>query len=395
MDLIHTIKHIKEITDPYSSKYSDNDVDDTDPASNWLRKYTYEGIDKWPSESIVKQLVNRYPIKEDTVVYRGMNFSTKEDWDLFYNNLKDNKETLNCSGVSSWSTSVETAEQFALTKPSYFLSKGTLHDYGIAQKTGERLSGYRGIIISTTLHAGQGIDVNASQHAHESEIIALSGEYLISVFRILKQFKHSIEERDIDINSVIMNTSKSVFSSKNSDEQLALFKYILQNHREQLNKKSRKHLFSLYFPKNPYTVNIIDLKDTKNWQSDHKLSTVFDKKIIMGFSFIVFILANDGLFEHEDLNKLRVLGNKIVDKYVDLIKTEPNAKIVTEGGIKLVAEFVHRSHDIQNISILNKYEQMNSKKEIDKINSLNDRDKIKAIDDYITRIKTLLDTSQT
>ena len=55
-----------------------------------------------------------------------------------------------------------------------------------ARKNHERVVGYRGVILETTIKAGIAIDVTRSKFAKESEVILPSGSYKISVTEVLK-----------------------------------------------------------------------------------------------------------------------------------------------------------------------------------------------------------------
>ena len=75
-----------------------------------------------------------------------------------------------------------------MTRPSYmeFMDSENMKLISAARKNHERVVGYRGVILETSIKAGVGIDVNRSKFAKESEVILPSGSYKISVTEILK-----------------------------------------------------------------------------------------------------------------------------------------------------------------------------------------------------------------
>lgn len=205
-----------------------------DYADQWLAKYTYENLDKWPDRNTLDVLTARYPIKKPRVIYRGMNFRSKEKWDEFMAEVSDG--TYDFGGVSSWGSKSDAVEQFAVTRPSYYLDHETMKAHGEAQKEREYISGYRGVILKMTVQPGQGIDVNASRLGHEDEIILLPGAYEIEVERVLKRYRDAIDDGDVTIDDIVTRGGAGAYDRGFRD-------YVLHHHRDRLGDGARTALF--------------------------------------------------------------------------------------------------------------------------------------------------------
>jgi hypothetical protein len=228
------------------------DFENLDRADRWLAKYTYENLDRWPSQDILKILVDRYPIEKSMPVYRGMNFSTKEQYEEFLKSIEDGFYT--SGGVSSWSPSPD-VEQFAVTRPSYFLDRETMRGYDEARKQREYIQGYRGVIVKTIAEPGKAINTNASKLGHESEITLLPGEYPIEIVRELKLYKQSLEDGDTDIETVIKNAPDER-QSHSSDYDAGFYEYVLHHHVGKLSDEAKQKVFKRMYRKVPISFEV-------------------------------------------------------------------------------------------------------------------------------------------
>ena len=233
-----------------------------DPADRWLAKYTYENLDKWPSSATIETLLGRYPAGPG-VIFRGINFPTKEQYDGFLSTFNGNQTTeIKFGSITSWTRDEESSKQFAVTQPTYFLNQAVMTAHATMMKNKEALSGYRGIILSMMLPAGHGIDVDQSGLGHESEIVLIPGKYHVTIHQEIRQYAHQLASGDIDIDRVIQKTTMADLS-RSSGATNTFFDYVMHHHANEINDASRTHLFKLFFPKSstpafPYEIEPIN-----------------------------------------------------------------------------------------------------------------------------------------
>ena len=217
-----------------------------DPADQWLAKYTYENLDKWPGSEIIRTLQDRYPAPSG-IIYRGINFYDKQKHDEFMSEFNGHtKALLTFGGVSSWTRHDAAAEQFAITQPTYFLNREVMVAHDRMRKERERLAGYRGIILGLHLADGIGIDVDASGVGHESEVILPPGRYRVFVHRVIKKYADHLADGDTSIDQVILSSTRD--SIARSGDTPSALDHVLHHHLDKLSKAARRHLFKLYSP---------------------------------------------------------------------------------------------------------------------------------------------------
>ncbi len=224
----------------YSELFEDSDY--LDHADKWLKDYTYQNLDKWPSSSTLLALKQRYPVDTDETVYRGMNFLTKEEFDKFMQTIENGN--LRISSISSWSPNRDEAKRFSITRPTYFLNHALMQAEDKKSKEGEYMIGYRGVILSTSNIKGKGIDVRKSRLGHESEVILEPGIYAVEIEEV-KPFKDTIHKGNLD--EYVLDLERTDFH--NDSFKNKAFKYIMTHHREDISDKARDHLFKVLYPK--------------------------------------------------------------------------------------------------------------------------------------------------
>ena len=264
-----------------------------DPSLKWLAQYTYENLNKWPGAHVVQDLLQRFPC-DAGVIYRGMNFYTQEKYDEFMSQFKGAKTaSIEFGSITSWSESQSEALQFAVTQPTYFLNREVMVAHGEMQAQKERLSGYRGIILSMQVAHGDGIDVNKSGVGHESEVIMPPGTYSITVHEQIKKYAHQIADADVDINQVILNMTVSDLE-KSSGDAHSLFDYVMHHHISELNAASRAHLFNLFKPDMSQDIFVYKVEPASSWYNTH------DNKVIFQYytpCYYLFELYKQGVFQ--------------------------------------------------------------------------------------------------
>lgn len=360
------------------------DYSDLNNADRWLANYTYEGRNKNPSKEILRELLNDYPITKSQIIYRGINFRTKEQFENFIKEFKQNDiENITIDNISSWTPDEGQAEQFAITQPSYILSAETLRLHSEAEKEGEIMTGFCGIIISCMVNPGEGINVNSSSFAKEEEVILVPGTYKIKILRILKKFKDQLADKDASIESVI----NKIFSLKGNQvgEMLQKFyEYIIQHHSAEIKSPEiKKKIFQIA---SKYTDNILDqikvnIIEKGSFGSD---DDTFKGNIDVYYNYALFYLYEKGIFNKEDLTLIKKYGLKVFEKFKEIVKKYPDYEINFQG-LKLISRVCNIPED-EITSLFQKhvgtrYNRLNSKEQTNKINSIKDPiEKRKAIE---------------
>lgn len=252
-----------QLFDKVFEYYDEDDDDYLSDSDQWLKKYTYQALDKWPSDDIVDDLLHSYPNKQTSVLYRGMNFDTKEEYEKFKKDITDG--TLSTGSITSWGGTRSTAWQFAVTRPTYFMDLELMQTDSKRKSDKEYMLGYVGVILKTTVDAGKAIDVNQSDYAKENEMILPPGEYKIEIEEV-KPFREMVKEEDPD-KVITSLTEKDI---KEDSFNAKFFKYIMF-HGVDLSDRAKKHIFNLMSPKGS---PVVDIKNTKSpWREDNHIDT--------------------------------------------------------------------------------------------------------------------------
>lgn len=356
-----------------------------DPALKWLGRFTYENQGKNPDKRILNSLINDYPNKSG-VVYRGMNFTQEESYREFIELFNKTNGKLTFNVVTSWSSDPGTAKQFALTQPTYQLNLAvmTAHDQQMKQR--ERLSGYRGVILKTTLPAGVGIDVDSTGVGHESEIVLPTGTYQTEIYEEIKRYKHSLEDKDTSIDEVILKTTLESLRSRSTEH--SFFDYVIDHHGQELSPKAQKHLLKLFGPKPEVPLfSSSVLRDTN----------YFTKKPWVTFDYSIpnirlFELAEKKVFTPEITKKIQQLGKKIINEAIPVLRDViVDATYFNPAQLGLVSRVSkdYRAIDAIRDAIRPEIVKLNQK--VRDINKIEDpKEKLKAIEQYKERMVNLL-----
>jgi hypothetical protein len=221
---------------------------------------------------------------------------------------------LTFSVVSSWSQDPTTARQFAVTQPTYQLNPQVMAAHGIQQSRKEALSGYRGVILKMHLDANQAIDVDASGVGHESEIVVPPGTYVIEIDQIIKKYEHQLQDKDTDINQVVLNTNREDLKKSNTEHRF--FDYVIHHHVKELSPKAQEHLYNLYAPLPGGPSFVYDVDTSQDY---------FTKKDRIRVEYHVpswklFELAHQGAFNSQKIKKIQNLGKQIINQALPVVK---------------------------------------------------------------------------
>ncbi len=150
------------------------------------------------------ELKRMFPNKAGTL-YRGLNFSTPQQYLDFRRSTKNGKIT--SDGISSWSPHFETAQDFAKNRKVYGLTALVATTYDQMRKSRERIMGFIGVVLEIRVPAGIGFDVTASGQASEDEVLLPKGTYDLVNVHTEKKFQHLL--KGIDYNDTVISWTKT------------------------------------------------------------------------------------------------------------------------------------------------------------------------------------------
>ena len=358
--------------------------DRLDTADAWLSQFTYENFDKHPNDRVVQTLLKRYPLDQEMEVYRGMNFSKKEDYDRFIQGLEQNQGfQTNC--MTSWAPSRDVAEHFAIVRPTYNITwdKQGFMDWSEMSRSGEYVAGYRGVILKTLVHVGQGIDARKSKVAHEPEIVLLPGLYQVKVEEV-KKFQHVIDD-GADIERIVLSAKREeILHSKTYAAKFVDF--VVKNHKDKLTDRAKEHLFNAYRPTTHGSFHM-RLDEPAGWR-DNDTWTV---RIHVINEF--FYMAANGYFTPGHTRVARKLARMVMQKVIQAYRDHAEFKNMEvpemEYILKLAPELEGEFRDAQRQTIGKRYNRLNSD-DVKHINSLNGRERENAMRKHIDQLVSTL-----
>lgn len=281
--------------------------DNLDPYDSWLAKFCYENLDKWPSQKTFDLLCRRYPVEEPTAVFRGMNFSTKEDYDDFMTMIADG--VLDTNGTAtSWGRTPSEVENFALTRPSYILNRETMQAHDDARRRGEVVTGYRGLILRAVVGPGQGIDVNKSRVGHESEIIT-RGKIAVTIEQVLKTYQDLVDDEEMDFDAAAEREDTDSRSYHGG-----MTAYVRDRHVERLSAVTKSKLFQ-----REYKAPEIKIREEKPYFSGDLPFT----KVTFSFPYYLYRLAASSFYNEEDCIHALDDARTLVDDLIRDIRDRP------------------------------------------------------------------------
>lgn len=356
------------------------------PAKRWLAKYTYENTDKNPNDYIISELIKKYPAESGTI-YRGINFYTKKLYDDFIQKFNGKKSAiLKFDTISSWTRNENDSEQFAVTQPTYNMNYIVMSMYQKQQERKERLSGYRGIIISTNIQDGVSIDVDKSDLGHESEIILPKGSYTVSIHKIIKKYEEELSDKNTTVDKVIQNTK----SLEDAYKENSFFKYVMHHHLDSINSKSRDHLFYLFKP-NQYEPPLVQHSIYGN--DKYGIEVNFNIP-----SHHLFDLYNTGVFKSAEQKRIiKQLAQQILDeamplvlKYIGVSKNI-NSRFFLDLAKIVNPQEVRKIYCLMTDKIRNEYNKLNGPEETDRLNSITDeRERRLEMKKHIEKLQNLM-----
>lgn len=318
-----------------------------DPSLKWLAQYTYENLNKWPHSHIIQDLLQRFP-SQSGVIYRGINFSNVEQYAEFMQPFQgQDTAELTFPSVTSWSADKRTAHQFAITQPTYFLNRDIMMAHDVMHKQRERLSGYRGVILSMRVDHGAGIDVDASGVGHESEVIMPPGTYQVRVQEQILTYADQLKQMDTTIDQVIQNV-KSVSDLQKTHETHSFVDHVLHHHMHALSDASRDHLFKLLKPRagEPVFKYVAEPHVTWGDSLDDQVNVHYHTPALRLFDYY-----KQGLFvSTTHVNQIRKLAREVWKQMIPMLKSHlVHAVRVDMRVIRMVAQIAHAETELDQI----------------------------------------------
>lgn len=196
-----------------------------------LKAYTRSDnykIHRAPITRNYSDLEEKYPY-EGGILYRGLYFSSPQKYLDFMRSLRGG--ILKTDSISSWTPDKETAKDFAKTPQMFDITSNQTGymDYAKAQEEGEEQSGFIGIILSTQVPKGKGIDVSKAESSAEPEVILGPGTYRVKVEKS-KKLRHKIKSK---------NTENTFLEALDNNDK-KIINFILKNRWKELSEKTQR-----------------------------------------------------------------------------------------------------------------------------------------------------------
>lgn len=342
------------------------------PGDKWLRDYVQFGIKYVPNQEIVEEIYNNYGVSQNTQVYRGINFNSKEAYDAFIEEIQAG--SINNSNISSWAKDPTTAEEFARSSKNlniYSLDLDVLKQYEEMEKSKENITGYKGIVIATTATPENSLcDVTNSRFGIEDEIILMPGDIPVTIYKELQTFKDTFEENDV--NDYIQSLTQDTFDQRAID-------YILQNEVDNLIDDSKHKLYELLKPQQLFGVDIKTKYDNPSDKSTGRSIATFEMSPFLNqlYSFL----------SSDDQGKIKDQMDKEIKDSIKDIK-DNNVDVFQGVSISEIGNFANQDaiEDLKKVideKLKNDYQQANDEMREDYKN--NDST------DYMKRLRNLID----
>jgi hypothetical protein len=381
-------KMIKEnsedvINGPLFSTYKSN-LTENKESYNWLKEYTEYGYNKYPSENSLKYLLKKYPNEQSITIYRGLHFDTKEEYDKFMSSFNSKVTT---KVISSWSPSYSTAEEFAMTKKTYHPTAMIMSQEMEREKAKEYMTGYRGIVLKTTISPNTGIDVDKTKHAKESEIILPPGTYNVEISTVKKKFKHKIEDGEDTIGSII----DKMIDPKYKDDQYYknFFEFIKHNYPEDIRQSDELKQKIVKMINQKYKKMDFVSHELQKWEFSRNQTDVN-----IYFNYNIFNLFEQGFLPDKYEKYVEQYANKIIQEYYNLVKQYSGKEYMYNfGNLRYLEKYASPKYvslirKILQMQVANVYHLINDKTEIDKINSIkDDKERRKVMDQFKDNVK--------
>lgn len=324
-----------------------------------LYKYTADGHTHLGPETVAK-LAKRYPYEGGTI-YRGLHFDNQEQHDDFLEKIKDGR--LESNYFSSWTPHEGTAEDFAHSKKTYFPTMSIMMAHDRMNKEGEHMSGYGGVVISTTVGPNIGVDVSKTDFAKESEVILPAGTYSVKIVKMLEPYKrkyNSIEK----IREYLKELKKAKGRDKEHDKMMTFLvnSWLSKMSEEDADIMMRYELEKfLKMPKDELKEKYSSFEINPSWKETHRLRF----SVYVPVDHRIFDKCSDNL-KKSILKQINYIAQGAEEK-IKQVANHPDIDKVDEFDVDGMAALTHFLPSAKNITqplrqILGKrYHQLNSR----------------------------------
>jgi hypothetical protein len=242
----------------------DGEFSRLDKADQTLYRYTKDERNFYNAD-VYNQLLEKYSNKENITVYRGVNFKSRLQYHKFMK--KFNKDggyiTSNAAGFAK---SYDTAEDFAETTKTFFVNLDVMKAEGERQSRGDKMTGFCGIVLKTTIKAGDCVDVTLSNFAVEDEVLFSPNSLIKCEVEIIDNYQTIVNDKNFSMNKYIQECNEL------NDP---ILNYITINHSDRINNVSASHLLELCLPSEE-TLE----KRKNNYLKNSDREIVFDSKYL-------------------------------------------------------------------------------------------------------------------
>lgn len=345
--------------------------DGADDADKWLAKWTYEGLDKYPHKEVLDELVEKYPF-DGGVVYRGLNFHDKEQYDKFIENTNGGT-LLHTGSITSWTQDEKTTYPFAVTRPTYFLNRELMQAEDKKNRERDFMIGHAGLVLETIVKPGKGIDVNKSKYGKESEIILVPGTYEIKIHKQYIPFMRSINDENFKKKFMSINT----ISEREDDHQAKMFNHIMFHYKE-FDDEMKHHLFGLLV-KNVTKIQYgVEVTEAADWNDSKwpKIEVYWNVPPTF-FIYYSMLLPEDAKIIDDQLDQVIESIERDFDEKTKGIDFAHKFELDINNSIALAIKMEHLENKLtfmqkmrQNVG--KRYNELNSYEAVKKINAIKD-----------------------
>lgn len=265
-----------------------------------------------------------------------------------------------------------------------FMSKEKMKLISDARKNNEYVVGYRGVILEIDIEKNAGIDTTQTDYKAEDEVIIFRGTYKCKYHDVVK---NSDRIKSDGLQKILDEIEDHGDKDDKGNYNATMISKIIKDHKDELTPKM-KSFFGKRF-----------LKGSLTFYFEYSNNIFFNEK-----DTIEVVLATSptlkygtDIFNKEDLDKFYEKGyadhkkkladlKKLIKKHEDTpIKWNANEPGEWFKQLGLKSEF-----DDLFKHIGKKYNELNSKKNMDRINKLKGDDQKKAIKDFAASIQDLI-----
>lgn len=277
-----------------------------------LRDYTRNEVNIY-SESIYNEIKLKYANKNKMTVYRGINFTTKEEYEIFLKEFKENKGYQSFS-AAGFAKTYETALDFSSTTKTYFPTLEVMIEDSKRREFKESMSGYIGVILTAEVEIGDVVDVNLSDEGIEDEVLFEPNQLIKCSLEVIKPFKEKVKEKDFDINQYIKDIP-------NKEDKL--LQYILSNLSSKISEEVKDLLVQRVF-------------EDFNKKASLKIAKDSDEKILADYDNLIVYSRKNYKFGEEPETRINFFIPYFKNLEIDGLISEKQRDLISEKAESII-----------------------------------------------------------